>query len=341
MSDGTRPEGETAFGSHQLRGFIERCMHAVGASTGDSAYMARHLIASELAGHPSHGLRRLPEYVDRSVAGITNAAAKSMIEKDRGALVAMNGQRTHGHFALRDATQLAVERAKEHGISAVAVRNSDFAGRFAPFCEDAAEQGVITLVFGNNNGSPQSVLPPGGTQPRLSTNPIAAGVPRAKAPHLVLDFATSEVASGRLHFEKDSTGSAPETWTGPGGHLKAFGGFKGFGLGLLVEALGGALTGSDTVSGRQSEEAQGTLIIALDVAQLRDLDDYTAQVEEFIAHVKSSELEPGARAIRAPGESAPSPEAMAEDTEIRLNAVTTGHLHRIAQQLGIEPPASR
>ncbi|ALG30398.1 hypothetical protein AOZ07_16365 [Glutamicibacter halophytocola] len=110
---------------------------------------------------------------------------------------------------------------------------------------------------------------------------------------------------------------------------------------MTINVLRAALTGSDTVSGRQSEEAQGTLIIALDVAQLRDLDDYTAQVEEFIAHVKSSELEPGARAIRAPGESAPSPEAMAEDTEIRLNAVTTGHLHRIAQQLGIEPPASR
>jgi len=341
MTDSTRQASETAFGSLELRDFIERSMQGVGASAEDSAYMARHLLASELAGHPSHGLRRLPEYVDRAIAGITNAAAKSTIEKDLGAMVALNGNRTHGHFALRDATQLAVQRAKIHGISAVAVRNSDFAGRFAPFCEDAAEQGVITLVFGNNNGSLQSVLPPGGTQPRLSTNPIAAGVPRAMAPHLVLDFATSEVASGWLHFEMDNSGNAPESWTGPGGHLKAFGGFKGFGLGLLVEALGGALSGSETVSDRESEEAQGTLIIALDVAQLRDLDDYTSQVEEFIAHVKSSELEPGARPIRAPGESAPSAQMLAEDTEIRLNAMTTGQLHRIAQRVGIEPPASR
>ena len=338
MTNETQQATGTAFGSRQLHDFTVRCMVAVGASQTDAEYMARHLLASELAGHPSHGLRRLPEYVDRAAEGTTNAAARATIEKDSGALVAMNGHRTHGHFALRDATALAVQRAKDHGISAVSVRNSDFAGRFAPFCEDAAAAGVITMIFGNNNGSLQSVLPPGGTQPRLSTNPIAAGVPRAQAPHMVIDFATSAVASGRLHLEKDSGKDTPDEWTGAGGHLKPFGGFKGFGLALLVEALGGALSGSDTVSKRESEQAQGTLIIAIDVAQLRDLEDYTAQVEEFIAHVKDTELEDGAKPVRAPGENAPTEEELAEDTVITLNDATTQNLYRIAEKLSVEAP---
>ena len=340
MTNVTQQVNETSFSSLDLRDFTVRSMRAVGASQTDAEYMAHHLLASELAGHPSHGLRRLPEYVDRAADGTTNAAARATIEKDTGALVTLNGNRTHGHFALRDATVLAVQRAKDHGISAVTVRNSDFAGRFAPFCEEAAEAGVITLVFGNNNGSLQSVLPPGGTQPRLSTNPIAAGIPRAQAPHMVIDFATSAVASGRLHFEKDSGTEVPGEWTGAGGHLKPFGGFKGFGLALLVEALGGALSGSQTVSARESEQAQGTLIIALDVAQLRDLDDYTAQVEEFIAHVKDTELEPGARPVRAPGENAPTAEQLAEDTTLSLNSTTVSDLRRIAQELGVELPQS-
>ena len=329
---------EVAFETAQLRDFTVQCMSAVGANQTDAHYMADQLLSAEIGGHASHGLRKLPEYIDRAREGNVNPAATATIEKDTGALLAMNGNRTHGHFALRDATALAVQRAKIHGISAVSVRNSDFAGRFAPFCEEAAEAGVVTLIFGNNNGSLQSMLPPGGTEPRLSTNPIAAGVPRAQAPHMVLDFATSQVASSRLHFDREGGIETPGDWVGANGHLKPFGGFKGFGLALLVEALGGALSGSDTVSARESKQAQGTLIIALDVAQVRDLNDYTAQVEEFIAHVKNTELEPGASPVRAPGELSPTAAQLASVKSISLRESTAQNLERIAQTLGLVAP---
>lgn len=329
---------EVAFNMAALRGFTIQCMSAVGANQTDAHYMAHQLLSAEIGGHASHGLRKLPEFINRALEGNVNPAASATIEKDTGALVGMNGNRAHGHFALRDATALAVERAKVHGISAVSVRDSDFAGRFAPFCEAAAEAGVVTLIFGNNNGSLQSMLPPGGTQPRLSTNPIAAGVPRARAPHLVIDFATSQVASSRMHFEREGGLETPQEWVGADGHLKPFGGFKGFGLALLVEALGGALSGSNTVSARESKQAQGTLIIALEVAQMRDLNDYTAQVEEFIAHVKSAEPESGASPVRAPGENTPTSEQLASVKSIRLRDSTAQNLEQIARKLGIPAP---
>lgn len=329
---------EAAFETAALREFTVQCMSAVGANQTDAHYMADQLLSAEIGGHASHGLRKLPEYIDRALEGNVNPAATATIEKDAGALLTMNGNRTHGHFALRDATALAVQRAKVYGISAVSVRDSDFAGRFAPFCEEAAEAGVVTLIFGNNNGSLQSVLPPGGTQPRLSTNPIAAGVPRAQAPHMVIDFATSQVASSRLHFDREGGLETPGDWVGTDGHLKPFGGFKGFGLALLVEALGGALSGSATVSARESKQAQGTLIIALDVAQMRDLNDYTAQIEEFIAHVKNTELEPGASPVRAPGELTPTPAQLASVESISLRESTVQNLQRIAQKLALVAP---
>lgn len=324
----------------QLNRFIAACMQAVGASATDAEYMAGQLISSELAGHASHGLRRLPEYVDRALAGHAKPGAQATVDLDSGALVRLDAHETYGHFALRDATTLAVERSKKYGISAVAVHSSEYAGRLAPFCEQAAEAGVVTLIFGNNNGAGQIVVPPGGTQARLSTNPLAAGVPRSEAPHLVIDFATSAVASGRLAEERDRGNKLSADWVGADGLLKPFGGFKGFGLGLLVEALGGALSGSQTVSERKTADHQGTLIIAIDVAQLRDLEEYTAQVEEFISYVKGSQLLDETEPIRVPGERAPSPAQIEAARAITLNLKTWENMQRVAVALEIQMPAA-
>lgn len=321
-----------------LHGFVVRAMAAVGACGLDATYMADQLLSSELANHPSHGMRRLPEYVDRALEGFAKPGAQSSIELDTGSLVRINGNETYGHFALRDATALAVARAKANGIAAVAVRNSEYAGRLAPFCEEAANAGVATLIFANNNGAGQIVVPPGGTQARLSTNPIAAGVPRNRAPHLVIDFATSTVASGRLAEERDRGTELPAEWVNPEGLLTPFGGFKGFGLSLLVEALGGALSSSETVSDRKTEDHQGTLIIAIDIGQLRELGGFTAQVEEFIAYAKSSAPTNGSCQIRVPGEGSSPVDGNPRESLVGVNAKTWVMLGRTAAQLGLQMP---
>ncbi|MFC9935937.1 Ldh family oxidoreductase [Glutamicibacter sp. NPDC127525] len=114
--------------------------------------------------------------------------------------------------------------------------------------------------------------------------------------------------------------------------------FKGFGLGLLVEALGGALSGSQTVSERKTADHQGTLIIAIDVAQLRDLEEYTAQVEEFISYVKGSELQDDTEPIRVPGEREPSPAQIEAATAITLNLKTWENMQCVAVALEVEMP---
>lgn len=311
---------------------------ALGLSLVDAQYMARQIVGSDLAGHESHGMRRLAEYVAQAQTGAAAPAARSSIDIDRGSLVRVNGNRGFGHTVLRDATRLAVDRARAHGIAGIAVYNSQFAGRISFFCEEAADAGVATLFFVNDSGSGQDVAPAGGTDGRISTNPIAAGVPRAKAPHLVLDIATSVVAMGHLSEWRDRGEVIPDEWVTTTGALKPFGGFKGFGLALVAEALAGALTSAGTVSDAPSEELQGVFLIAIDVAPLRRLDEFTAEVDAFISHVKSSPSAPGEGPVRVPGEGSADTTTARRRTGIVVKHFTWREILRMADELGVAPP---
>ena len=244
------PQGTSLYSAEGLTRFVADVLGAVGTSDPDARWMAELIVAAELAGHECHGLRRLPEYVDRWRCGKADPAATPRIDLDRGALVRVDGRHGFGHVTMRVATDLAVDRARAHGIAGVAVHRTDHAGRFADYCERAAAAGVATLIFANDAGGGQSVAPPGATEPRLSTNPVAAGVPRAEGPHLVLDMATSVVAAGRLSESTDRGDQIPAEWVTSTGVLKPMGGVKGFGIapdrgstGRLPDRCGHGATG--------------------------------------------------------------------------------------------------
>lgn len=296
-------DGTIACPPEELWAFTASVLTRIGMAAADADFMASVIVASDLAGHESHGIRRLPEYVDRWRAGKADPGAKPVIDLDKGAVLRLDGRRAYGHIALRDAVDIATQRAREHGIAAVAVRRAEHAGRLADFCERAAAAGIALFLFANDAGAGQDVAPPGASKPRLATNPIAIGVPRERPPHLVLDMSTSVVAAGRLAEWRDRGEPIPSDWVTESGALRPVGGVKGFGLALMVEALAGALTGAGTVSGDPKHDDQGTLVIALDIRSLCPIADFVAQVEEFIAYVRDVPLEPGSQPIRMPGES--------------------------------------
>ncbi|WP_258804281.1 Ldh family oxidoreductase [Pseudarthrobacter sp. NS4] len=324
--------------AEELEDFTTSVLRAVGTNETDASYMAGQIVGSELAGHESHGMRRLPEYVGRVREGHADPAASASIELDNGSLVRLNGNCGFGHTVLRDATELAVDRAKTRGISAVAVHNSEYAGRLSYFCEAAADAGMATLIFINDSGSGRAVAPPGGLEGRMSTNPIAAGIPRAQAPHLVLDIATSTVALGTLSEWRDRGEALPEGWVTPGGFLQPFGGHKGFGLALIAEALAGALTTAGTVSNDPAQELQGALIIAINIEQLRPLGDFANEVESFVKYINDTPVAEGADVIRVPGERS------AENTEqrkvdgIRIKPFTWNAMEQVAEECNVPMP---
>ncbi|WP_353816576.1 Ldh family oxidoreductase [Agromyces sp. SYSU T00266] len=323
--------------SAELLRFTEEVLGRLGTRPADAHDMAVQIVDSELAGHESHGMRRLPEYVDRALAGHADPRAEVTVEVDTGALVRVDGNRGFGHLVLRDATRIAVERARVHGIAGVGVRRAEWAGRFVDFVDWAADHGVITLLFANASGSAQAVAPPGGLEPRLSTNPIAFGIPRAGGPNLVLDMATSAVAMGRVSEWRDRGEAIPEDWSSDG-VLQFLGGAKGFGLALVAEALAGALSGAGTVSPAPAEDHQGVFLIAIDVSRLRDPDDFAAEIGRVVDYVKNVPLEPGASTVRVPGEGSSATAARRRAAGAPVQAFTWARLSELAERLDVPLP---
>lgn len=330
--------GTVLAGPDELLDFGRRALRAVGAGEADALDMAGQILNSELAGHESHGFRRLREYVDRARDGYADPTTSGTIERDSGSIVAVDGQAGFGHLVMRHATRIALARAKEHGIAAVTIRNCEYVGRFVDFCEQAAGQGVATLIFVNCSGAAQVAGPPGALEPRLATNPIAAGVPRQSSPHLVIDMATTRVAMGRVSEWRDRGLPIPSDWVNDAGVLQFMAGAKGFALALTAEAFAGALSGAGTVPSATGDDRQGVLLIALDVTRFRPLLDFTADVERFAEYVRETPLEPQATPIRMPGESAATTARERRTTGLPIQSFTWASLNDLAELLGIAPP---
>ena len=214
--------------------------------------VARALGLAEAWNLSSHGLLRLPIYLDRVEAGGYAADAQLKPVTDLGALMVMDGQTGLGHWQLSQAVDLAVPRAKQFGLAAVAIGNSGHCGALGVYAADAAEAGMVSLVFSCG----PAVLPPwGGTERLLSTSPIAAGFPLSPRP-AVIDLALSTVARGKIAAYANRGEALPEGWAldssgqptidpheALSGMLSPLGGAKGFALAYLVEALTAGLVG--------------------------------------------------------------------------------------------------
>jgi LDH2 family malate/lactate/ureidoglycolate dehydrogenase len=309
----------------------------MGGSPDDARCVAELLIRAEVGGHPSHGLRRLPQYVRGWRRGTIVPSARAEVVRDEGSTLTLDGRRALGQVVCTLAADLAAARALEHGVAAVAVRHAGHAGRFADYADRACGRGVALLAFANDSGAGQAVAPPGGLEGRLSTNPIAAGVPRASPPHLVIDLATSVAAQGKVRVLEDAGRPVPEAWV-RNGLLQPLGGAKGFALALLVEALAGVVSGAGAVGPEPGPDDQGVFLLAFDPGRFGDPAGLAERVDAMLAHVLSAPLEPGAEPLRAPGSGLP-PLPLDPDACFELAPRLLPRLASLAQELGVAGPA--
>ncbi len=253
-------------------------------------------------------------------------SARAEIVRDDGSTLILDGRRALGQVVCTLATDLAAERALAHGVAAVAVRHSGHAGRFADYADRACEQGAALLVFANDSGAGQAVAPPGGLEGRLSTNPLAAGVPRTKPPHLVIDLATSVAAQGKVRVLQDAGRPVPEAWVRDG-LLQPLGGAKGFALALLVEALAGVVSGAGAVGPDPGPDDQGVFLLAFDPGRFGDPAELAGRVDAMLAHVLSAPVREGAEPLRAPGSGLP-PLPLDPDGALRARSRDAGAARR-------------
>ena len=280
--------------------------------------IAERLCGSNLKGHDSHGIVRVPRYVLWMEWGWVFPNIKPELIVDSGALALIDAKQGFGQVAGEFAVDEGINRAKLHGVSVVGLKNSGHLGRIGDWSERAADAGLVSLHFVNVRGS-LLVAPFGGSDRRGSTSPLSIGVPSKDTDHIILDMATSTVAEGKVMVAQkggkplpsgaliDSNGNLtinPEVMYGKinenevpnsengTGAITAFGLHKGSGINFMMEILGGALTGSGVSAGIDDKEkrkfANGMLALYVKVDNMVNFEYFLNEVRSYADFVRSS-----------------------------------------------------
>ncbi|MDP4026293.1 malate/lactate/ureidoglycolate dehydrogenase [Methylobacterium sp. NEAU 140] len=309
-----------------LTAYVRDIFVAEGCSEAEAGRIGEFLVAANLTGHDSHGVIRVPRYVAWLRAGELVADRAPEVIVDGGAFALVDAQYGFGQTAGPVAVDLGIAKAREAGVAVIALRHAGHLGRIGEWAERAAAAGLMSVHFVNVAGS-LLVAPFGSVERRFSTAPFAAGFPVTGAEPIILDFATSAVAEGKVLvasrggkplpdgvlIEPDgSPSSDPATLFGPltgpardnqrgAGAIRAFGEHKGSGLALMCELLAGALTGSGTAGPGTRRVCNGMLSIYLAPDAFGPDAAIAEEARTYLAFLKEARPAPGAEVL-VPGE---------------------------------------
>lgn len=343
------------FSPDVLRPISRRMFQAAGCSEQDATTIADHLVESSLYGHDSHGSLRMYEYIDQIRAGTFDPVGRPRVERQRGVTACIDGDGALGQVAGRLAVETGVHLARTHGVGVVTVRNCSHLGRIGAYPLAVARQGLLGLAFVNAGRLGRQIPPYGGIDGRISTNPVAFCAPRPGADPVLLDMTTSVVAEGKIRVAHNRGESVPAGWitdaqgqptqdpgqylASPAGAILPLGGvvaYKGYCLGMMVEVLGGILSGEGTANGEVKMRSNGMLLTVYDPSFFCDPHNYEQELEGLISHVLSSRVDPAIGHIRLPG--APEFDTGRERTEhgIPIDDTTWERIIERAQGLGLD-----
>jgi LDH2 family malate/lactate/ureidoglycolate dehydrogenase len=294
---------------------LERLVGQIYAGLGvpgeDAARLANALVDADLRGVHSHGCRYLSVYANGIRSGRINKNPEVRAVRDDGATVLLDGDVGIGHVLATNAMRLAIERAKEHGVGVVAMRNSQHIGALAYYTQMAADAGCLGYCTTNAG---IVMVPPGGREKVVGLNPLSWAAPTRRPWSLNLDMATSVVAGSKLGMAQERGEKIPVGWAvdaegnptddprkGMEGGLLPLGGPKGYGLSVMLDVMSGILTGGRFGRGLGSK-GSAQLYQAIDIERFTPLDEFKDRTEELIAQIKGSALAPGSEGIFFPGE---------------------------------------
>lgn len=277
---------------------------AAGVRADVAERVSSHLVESNLSGMDSHGVMRLSTYIQWVEEGSVAPDDRVEVIQDKGATVLLDGHSTFGPVAAALGSQVAVDKARQFGIGLVTARDSSHIGRLGEYVDQIARQGFIGFICANMQGGGQLVAPWGGRESRLSTNPMAWGIPTGVQP-IILDCATSASSEGKVRIKRRAGLKIPNTWAldaagnavtdpavfyGPpiGTLLPA--GHKGYGLAIMIEAMAGALSSGGVVQPpeKPGRELQAFTVIAIDIQAFLPLTSFTDMVDGVVDYLKSS-----------------------------------------------------
>ena len=350
MSDPSAPIKVTF---EQLRQFITASMIELGLPPADAAVVGRLMAEADLQGSDGHGVIRLPQYARRIRAGGINVKPTIKVVQERPGMALLDGDNGMGHLVMQRAAEMAIEKARVCGVAWVGTQFSNHAGPASLYARMPMAQNMIGLYFAVGNANH---LPPwGGLDMLLSTNPIAVALPGGEEPPVVLDMATTVAAYGKVKAKAQRGETMPLGWmidrlgqplTDPKradeGFLLPIGGYKGYGLalivGLLAGTLNGAAMGSEVIDFNHDDHSvtnTGQSILAIDLSAFGDVDAFKARVDRLVRELRDSERMPGVERIWLPGEQSHERRAQYEREGIPLAPALMTQLDKVALELGV------
>jgi len=339
----------------QLEEFTASVMRALGLPLEDAATVAALMVDADMQGSDGHGVIRLAPYAKRILAGGINLNPDIKVIQERTAMALVDGDNGMGHLVMKKATELAIHKARTAGIAWVGSRLSNHAGPASLYARMALQHDMIGLYFAVGNANH---LPPwGGLDMLLSTNPIAAAIPTLNEAPVVLDMATTVAAYGKVKAKAQRGEMMPEGWMidrqgkplldptkSEEGFLLPIGGYKGYGLSLIVGILAGTLNGAamgsqviDFNKDFSTTTNTGQAIAIMDPSAFGDITEFKQNIDILVRELRSSERMPGVDRIWLPGEQSHEKRLSNEAQGILLAPSLMKQLNDLAAQLNIKP----
>jgi uncharacterized oxidoreductase len=342
----------------ELRVFAERLLKAGGALENEAAVVAESLVEANLRGYESHGVMRLPQYIEAVKTGEIRPGATLSIVHETPAMLVGDGGWGFGQVLARDMTDRLIEKAKAVGVGCGTLRHSSHIGRLGEYAERAAAAGMVSFVLANTHGGAQRVAPVGGVRPRLGTNPLCMGSPGGADGPFVLDFGTSVTAEGKVRVAKIAGKPVPEGWlldpdgnpttdpsvlySEPPGTILPMGGtqaYKGFGLAFLIElfcsGLAGAPCASEKPTGPKGNAAFFLIVSPEHAAGASHLFDQARCLEEYVRGVPRKA---DVNEVTLPGDPERRAVAARRERGIEFDPGNWNALAKFAGSLGVAVP---
>ena len=308
------------FKSTELQQILGTVLQAADASEEESEVVANLTVEAHLGGHDSHGTGSFARYIGEIREGNIVPGAPLDVVKEDDTRLTLDGNWGFGQVIVSRATRMAIDKAAATGTCIATIRHCNHLGRLASYLRMAAEEGMVSMFMANSHGQRGLVAPWGGTAPRLGTNPMGIGFPTDGDP-FILDMTTCVAAAGKVALSHTKREATPEGWLidsggtpttnpevlfeDPPGSLLPLGGIaghKGFGLGLAVEVLAGALSGAGCTRWESTRGGNAVFLMVTNIETFLPVEEFRSETQRLMDYVKSSPTASGVEQIQIPGE---------------------------------------
>jgi uncharacterized oxidoreductase len=342
-----------------LTRFAQTLFQASDVAPDEAARVAQSLVDANLCGHDSHGVIRVPQYLEAIADGRMKPGAPFTVVKETAAVLVVDGGRGLGQVQAHRLLDRLIPRAQALGLAAGTLKHCGHIGRLGEYAEAAAKQKMAFMATVNNHGFGRAVAPPGGVEPRIGTNPLCIGVPTQNEP-VILDIGTSVVAEGKVRVCFNKGQPTPPGWLldsegkptrdpsvlykDPRGTILPLGGdqaYKGFGLGMVLDMFAGGFSGAPcSTPGMGSLAANAVFFLVLDIAQFAGAEHFLCETTTLARNVRATPKAAGVEDILAPGDPERRSKAARLKDGIPLDDGTWGQLTALAGKLNVSLPGS-